>query len=258
MSANKKNKSVPAKTDAEGWIKTRKDKYKFVPRTHATRAPLSPKKTSTDNTNNHENDMYSFAKINHTSRASLSTKKSATITLLTNESSIISPPMAERVINPYVTCPKSSTSYVIDQSKKIVNKPKDDDSGLLLEEIKKGHKLFFTYDPRGYKTKPLPKGYCEDCLCLVNYCTEIVFGHMSYNHALTKAYTPGNSHSMEERVEMRGIFDEAYTEAVFLKLRWNGFDLNAIQEKESLREIRIPKCMKKKQFEEIIKKNRTK
>ena len=41
------------------------------------------------------------------------------------------------------------------------------------------------------------------------------------------------------------IFDEAYTEAVYSKLKWNWFDLSDKQEHASYHDIRVPKCIKK-------------
>ena len=69
---------------------------------------------------------------------------------------------------------------------------------------------------------------------------------MTIHYALTKVYAPGTSHETEDRADMKAIFKDAYTEAVFAKMRWNGFDLNAFEVEESSRQIRIPNCMKKK------------
>ena len=54
------------------------------------------------------------------------------------------------------------------------------------------------------------------------------------------------------------IFDEAYTEAVYSKLKWNWFDLSDKQEHASYHDIRVPKCIKNssfKRFKKGIKKN---
>jgi hypothetical protein len=95
--------------------------------------------------------------------------------------------------------------------------------------------------------------YCEDCRCPDEYCADIVFGEMTKNHSLTKAYAPGSRWKLEKREELTVCFEEAYTEAVFSKLRWNGFKLSAKEEKESWRSISIPRCMKRNSLKEFIK-----
>ena len=59
-----------------------------------------------------------------------------------------------------------------------------------------------------------------------------MFGEMTEHYALCKVYAPGTSHDTEYHVEMKGIFDEAYAEAIFSKFRWNGFKLNTFEEKK--------------------------
>ena len=160
MSANKKKKSVPAKTDAQGWIKTRKDKYEFAEVTHRSRASISPRRqTFTDTYANDLKEIDSFPNVTHRSRPSCTTNESATSIDLPSTTYISTPPKTERLANPYMTRTTSTATDVLDESNKIVKNPKEDENGLLLEEIKKGHKLFFIYDPRedpppAYRTKP--------------------------------------------------------------------------------------------------------
>ena len=252
MSGNKKYKSVRAKTDPEGWIKTRKDKYEFPPVQHSTRATILSR-NAPNTACLPPVDEYGFAPTRHSSRASLSPKKTQHTPQLSDIKPIVTPHKTIRVKNPYKTQTKLSEDAVKRKPTIPESKPEPDNNGLPLEAIKKTHKLFFTYDPRGNMTKPLPKGYCEHCLCPVNYCAEIVFGEMSKNHALTKVYTSGTYHDKEDRGTMRAVFDEAYTEGVFSKLRWNGFDLNAIEVEESWKKVRIPLCMKKTSLRKFLK-----
>ena len=70
---------------------------------------------------------------------------------------------------------------------------------------------------------------------------------------MTKVYTPGTYHDKDDRGVMRQVFDEAYTNGVFSKLRWKGFDLNAIEVKESWRKVRIQLCMKRQSLRRFLK-----
>ena len=270
MTKPNKKKIILAKTDADGWIKTRKDKYGFAEESHVTRSSIShpnrasvatvtPTRNSTA-TASLPNEIYKSVPNPYSTRTIPETKVADVKRELEPRDSTATASLKNEVHkcvpNPYVTRTPRPAAKVAEVKREHVLKEALDDTSTdpsSLDLIKKTHKLFFTYDPRGNKTKPFPKGYCEDCLCPLNYCAEIVFGEMSKNHALTKVYTPGKYHDTSDRGSMKAVFDEAYTEAVFSKLRWNGFDFIAIEEKESWRNVRIPLCMKRKSLKRFLK-----
>ena len=257
---------IKAAKDKDGWISTKKGWYVRMPVENEAEASnnfiLPPymsiiKKEIATSVNKLQGDSSSSASItplrtvhgDFSSSASVTPDKTVSYPKqdIKKEETFVTPQKSMRVKNPYKT---QSKSYSSPQSV-TTTKPKEEKEykvsvGSTYGDIKRSHKLYFTYDPRGYKTQPLPKGYCEFCRCPMNYCAEIVFGVMSKDHALTKVYTPGTYHDKDDRGVMKQVFDEAYTEAVFSKLRWNGFNLNAIEVEESWRKVKIPLCMKKK------------
>ena len=148
-----------------------------------------------------------------------------------------------------VTPSKSSSSVVVSNPYK--TKKKEPPAPLSL--IRKQNKLYFSYDPRGYKTDPLPIGFCVHCRCPLVYCAEVVFGEMSLNHAETLAYTPG-PHCTEERSDMKELFDRAYTKLVFAKIKFNHIDLGVEETKRSFFALKIPKCMKRNSLKRFLAK----
>ena len=76
---------------------------------------------------------------------------------------------------------------------------------------------------------------------------------MSYNRAETMVYTPGN-HNTEEWKEMKQMFDNAYSDGIMEKLRWNGFDLNHDDaDASSWRALRVHKCVKRNSMRKFLK-----
>ena len=209
------SKKKKAETDAEGWIQKRPTKYGFAKVTHTTRNLKSPRRQITTPT--------SSESLNKTHLRIKNPYKTSNLKL-EQESNVISP-----------------------VKKGIIKSPTP------LNLIRKENHLYFSYDPRGYKTEiTLPEGYCQHCRCPDEYCAEIVFGTMSYNRAETMVYTPGN-HDTEDQKQMKQIFDNAYSDCVMDKLRWNGFDLNHKDADASWRGLRVPKCVKRNSMKKFLK-----
>ena len=215
MSGKKRTNNTKPPKSSDGWIQKKKGKYEFAPVTHASRSDFPSKET-----------YYS------TSPTKSNTKNDVSVKNTTG-----------RVINPYkVTPTKKSNSSV----------SKDTPTPFSL--IKKENKLYFSYDPRGYPTDPLPDNYCMFCRCPMVYCCEIVFGQMSLDAAETLAYTPG-PHCTEERSDMKELFDRAFTKLVFAKIKFNDIDLGVEATKKSFYALKIPKCMKRKSLRRFYAKN---
>ena len=230
MSEKRKYVGKPAKKNAKGWI--HKNEYE------CTLLPLLP---------------FNIASLKATNSPLL--KYLSPIP----DKKVVTPSKSIKLLNPYVSSVKKPSGLTKQESTNLDKEARRAvDDIHTLANIKASHKLFFTYDPRGYKPGKLPVGYCEFCLCPDEYCAEIVFGVMTTNHSLTKAYGRSTTWNLEEKCDMKRIFDEAYTEAVYSKLRWNGFDLNEEQIDESYHQIKIPRCMKMgslKKFYKMIQRN---
>ena len=248
MNRKGKYKRVLAKTSPDGWIKTRKDKHEFAEVTHATRASLT-KEFVRIKQEFPVQECVTSPPINQRIKVSISSSNCVSLNRgqVKVDTELVTPPNPRRVNNPYVTSTKrahqpnneNSTSTKPATEKKSGSVP-------TLESIKRNNKLYFSYDPRGYKTQPLPKGYCEYCLCPLEYCAELVFGKMTISNALVRVYAPRTTYNTKEKRNMMEAFDDAYTEAVLCKLRWNGFELDAFEVKNSWRALRIPNCMRKR------------
>jgi hypothetical protein len=187
MSGKKYHQHVPAKTDADGWIKKRRMTYEFPPVNHATRASLMPKVSIDVKCEQNDTDKYDFAQVNHKRADDFNVYKRNSVAEVTPAKDM------GGVQNPYM-CMETEKS----PNRQLV-KVKPVERDLSLQEIKKNNTLFYTYDPRGNKTKPLPKGYCSSCLCPQIYCAETIFGNMTEHHALTKVCCSGSTYDTEKK-----------------------------------------------------------
>ena len=118
--------------------------------------------------------------------------------------------------------------------------------GTPLEMIKSNHSLYFRYDPRGWSGSGLPDGYCEDCRCPLSYCSETVFGKLSFKMAdaiIEKQYW----HSFGPN-EVRDLFKEEYNKLLHFKLLWNNIEHKAVHPYE------IPFCVKYGSLSKLWKK----
>ena len=156
-----------------------------------------------------------------------------------------------KVTNPYktqtTTCTKDHSPTKCSSEKKELKDPQPAPLSL----IRAQNKLYFSYDPRGYPTDPLPQDFCKHCRCPNIYCAEVVFGHISIDHAQTLAYTSG-PHSTLDCVDMKEMFDRAYTKLVFAKLGFNGFVLTVSETQTSYKALKIPRCVKKQSLKKFL------
>jgi hypothetical protein len=262
MSSSKKHVYKKAKMDSDGWIQKRQYNYEFSQVVHSTRASIMKKNgVNLDGLTDNDVDP-DFPPVSHTKRVSLKMPGTHVKNpyLKKKPSSVVSPPKSRKIPNPYTRCTQYLESLATNKTVPSVAtyKGKKQDDVPTLEEIKRTNQLFYSYDPRGYKTKPLPEGYCISCYCPNKYCAETVFGTMVMNDALTRVYAPNACYETDCKTEMKSVFEEAYSQAVLSKLRWNGFDLNGYEEVESCKEIEIPTCMRVSSFKRFwnqIKKN---
>ena len=216
--STKAYKRAPPK-DEQGWITKHRSEKMFAPVRHLSKESLQAKREKMNDTASSSSVKTEYV-VNDTVAREVSPTKTQS-----------------RVVNPYKTYKKETPAP--------------------LSLIRKQNKLYFSYDPRGYKTDPLPDDYCVHCRCPTVYCAEVVFGVMSLNHAETLAYSPG-PHCTGERSDMKELFDRAYTKLVFAKIKFNGIDLGVAETKRSFFALKIPKCMKRqslKKFQAKIEAN---
>ena len=217
--STKAYKRAPPK-DEQGWITKHRSEKMFAPVRHLSKESLQAKREKMNDTASSSSVKTEYVVSNDTVAREVSPTKTQS-----------------RVVNPYKTYKKETPAP--------------------LSLIRKQNKLYFSYDPRGYKTDPLPDDYCVHCRCPTVYCAEVVFGVMSLNHAETLAYSPG-PHCTGERSDMKELFDRAYTKLVFAKIKFNGIDLGVAETKRSFFALKIPKCMKRqslKKFQAKIEAN---
>ena len=262
-------------SNKEGWITKNKTNHEFGKVTHSTRAAI-----------NYQSKR-DFPLDSHTTKASILKKnKPSYVTPTKSQMDTKEAPLDIKYVNNlYKTQPNISTTVNNDVARYSLSQPsnlsssaelhlsnpyktkenkfnikskstntvtrKEEDIPSPLSLIKQQNKIYYIYDPRGYPTEPLPLNYCRYCRCPMVYCSEVVFGVMSLNHAKTLAYSPG-PHCTLEKEDMKELFDRAFTKLVFAKLRWNGFDLSVKETETSFRSLKIPRCVKKQSLKKIF------
>ena len=118
--------------------------------------------------------------------------------------------------------------------------------GTPLNLIKNTHSLFFAYDPRGYKKKNLPNGYCRACRCPKNYCAEVVYGKICAARVEMLINEKGTLNVDED--EIVEMFEEVYSINIYAQLMRNSLKF----EKEL--KMNIPRCMRMQSMKRLVKK----
>ena len=109
--------------------------------------------------------------------------------------------------------------------------------------IKRNHRLFFSYDPRGVtKGTVLPEKHCSKCRCPELYCADIVLGGICVDHMNFLIFR-NPSKPIKDKTEKGMIrqFRICYTEAVIAVMRTNGIDFK--EGFKLTRTVRLPYCV---------------
>ena len=101
--------------------------------------------------------------------------------------------------------------------------PKEEDllTGTPFQLMKTSNSLYYTYDPRGYRLKNLPNGYCKGCRCPKNYCADILYGKIC-NKRVGFLVEQRGGHLEDE--DLLDLYQEVYSINVYAHLMRNGLD----------------------------------
>ena len=155
----------------------------------------------------------------------------------------LKPSCKKQRVNQECTSDEDEEKTIIDLTRP---KLKDLLPGTPFHVMKSHNSLFYVYDPRGYKGKVLPKGYCVDCRCPKNYCASLMYSKVITERVKFLIKEKGRSFLEEE--DITDMYEEVYAINVYAKLMANG-----IKFEETRLEMTLPPCLERRGLNRLLK-----